>query len=293
MQLDTEMISSNVGCEDEVSHGYIDSDGVKIHYATLGKGPLVLMLHGFPDHWYTWRYQMEHLSHHYKVVAIDLRGYNLSDKPKGAENYSMQLLVGDALNVIGQLGHEQAILVGHDWGGAIAWQCAIHAPAMIQKLIILNMPHPRGLTRELAHNLQQQQKSKYTKTFHLENSYQSLSPQILSTMIETSFSLSEGDRAKSLEALQRSDIQAMLHYYQLNYPQAPYAEDLSPIIKVQAPVLMIHGLQDKYISADTLNSTWKWLENDFTLITLPDAGHFVQHDAPERVAQVIKYWLSS
>lgn len=286
-------VSAGVDFDARVEHGYADSNGVKIHYASLGQGPLVLMIHGFPDHWYTWRYQMEALADCYQVVAMDLRGYNLSDQPKGIENYAMQLLVGDVLSVISHLGHQQAILVGHDWGGAIAWQCAIHVPALIQKLVILNMPHPRGLTRELTHNPQQQQKSQYAETFQSAEAYQSLSPEILSTLIATTPPLSDADRARYLQALQRSDIQAMLHYYQLNYPRTPYSEDPSPVVKVQAPVLMIHGLEDPYFSADTLNNTWVWLKKELTLVTIPAAGHFVQHDVPDLVAKTLRCWLSS
>src|SRR5215813_14561374 len=104
--------------EKRVENGYADSGGVKIHYVSLGKGPLIVMIHGFPDFWYTWRDQMEALSENYQVVAIDQRGYNLSDKPKGVENYDMRLLVGDVLAVIKANGAQKAIVVGHDWGGA-------------------------------------------------------------------------------------------------------------------------------------------------------------------------------
>src|SRR5579885_3699992 len=104
--------------EARVQEGYADSNGVKIHYASLGQGPLVVMIHGFPDYWYTWRDQMEALSDKFQCVAIDQRGYNLSDKPKGVENYAMKLLVGDVAAVIKSLGRDKAIIVGHDWGGA-------------------------------------------------------------------------------------------------------------------------------------------------------------------------------
>ena len=115
---------------DRVKHGYaISEGGVKIHYASLGDGPLVVMIHGFPDFWYSWRSQMEALSERYQVVAIDQRGYNLSDKPKGVENYDMRLLVGDVAAVIKHLGRDKATIVGHDWGGAVAWQFAIEPPA--------------------------------------------------------------------------------------------------------------------------------------------------------------------
>src|SRR5512140_283092 len=110
---------------DKVTHGYADSNGVKIHYAKMGSGPLVVMIHGFPDYWYTWRRQMEGLADRFTVVAIDQRGYNLSDKPAGVENYDMRLLVGDVVAVIRQLGQPKAIVVGHDWGGAVAWQVAL------------------------------------------------------------------------------------------------------------------------------------------------------------------------
>src|SRR5580765_1106673 len=103
--------------EDPFTHGYADSNGVKIHYATMGSGPLMVMIHGFPDYWYTWRKQMEGLSDKYQCVAIDQRGYNLSDKPTGVDNYAIALLVGDVIAVIKHFGKDKAIIVGHDWGG--------------------------------------------------------------------------------------------------------------------------------------------------------------------------------
>src|SRR3954453_1035088 len=136
----------------KVKHGFADSNGVKIHYATMGSGPLVVMIHGFPDFWYTWRAQMEGLADKFQVVAIDQRGYNLSDKPEGRENYDMRLLVGDVIAVIRHFGKEKAIIVGHDWGGAVSWSLAMAAPQYVDKLIILNLPHLRGLSRELANN---------------------------------------------------------------------------------------------------------------------------------------------
>src|SRR6266446_2340310 len=139
--------------------GFADSNGVKIHYVTLGRGPLVVMIHGFPDFWYSWRDQMAALSDSYQAVAIDQRGYNLSDKPKGVENYDVKLLVADVAAVIKHLGRDKASIVGHDWGGLVAWQFATYLPEMTDKLIILNLPHPRNMARELAHNPQQQKNS--------------------------------------------------------------------------------------------------------------------------------------
>ena len=125
-------------------HHYADNQGTKIHYATLGEGEPVLFVHGFPDFWYTWRHQMETLAPHFKTVAMDTRGYNLSDQPKGVENYQMAALLADINTIIDDLGVKKVNLVGHDWGGAIAWQFALAFPERVERLIVLNLTHPKG-----------------------------------------------------------------------------------------------------------------------------------------------------
>ena len=139
--------------------GYADSGGVKIHYVTLGKGPLVVMLHGFPDYWYTWRDQIPVLAKQHQVVAIDLRGYNKSSQPEGVENYAIEKLIGDVDAVLKHFKRDKAVIVGHDWGGFIAWSYAMARPDRTDRLIVLNLPHPKGLMRELANNPQQQKNS--------------------------------------------------------------------------------------------------------------------------------------
>lgn len=270
-----------------VTHDYADNNGVKLHYASIGEGPLIIMLHGFPDFWYTWRNQMVALAPHFQVVAPDLRGYNLSDKPQGGEHYSMRYLIGDVQAIIRHLGRDKVIIVGHDWGGAISWQFAIHLPALTERLIILNLPHPRGMVRELANNPQQQENSAYARNFQQEDAHKQLTPESLSSWLQD-----PAARERYIEALQRSDFEAMLHYYKQNYPHPPYRDISSPLIKVQAPVLQIHGLQDKFLLPGGLNNTWEWLENDWTLITIPSAGHFVQHDAADLVNRSIISWLN-
>ena len=277
-----------------VEHGYADSGGVKIHYASLGpkkgdksKAPLIVMIHGFPDFWYTWRDQMEALSDTYQVVAIDQRGYNLSDKPKGVENYDVKFLVGDVAAVIKHLGREKAIVVGHDWGGMVAWYVAMTMPQVVDKLIILNLPHPRGIGRELATNPEQQKNSQYARNFQKEDAASKLKAEQLAFWVKD-----PQVREKYIEAFKRSDFEAMLNYYKRNYPREPYAEDPSPVIKVKAPVLMIHGLNDTALNAHGLNNTWEWLEKDLTLVTVPGAGHFVQQDASDLVTRSIRMWLA-
>jgi len=274
--------------EKRVEHGYADSGGVKIHYAALGdkKNPLIVMIHGFPDFWYSWRDQMAALSSDYYVVAIDQRGYNLSDKPKGVENYDMRLLVGDVIAVIKHLGREKAIIVGHDWGGAVSWTLATYQPQFVEKLIILNLPHLRGLSRELANNPQQQKNSQYARNFQQPDEHKKWTPERLAFWVKDPEA-----KKKYVEAFSRSDIEAMLNYYKRNYPREPYKEDTSPVVTVKMPVLMIHGLGDPALLPGALNNTWEWLESDLTLVTIPKAGHFVQQDASDMVTRSIKMWL--
>jgi pimeloyl-ACP methyl ester carboxylesterase len=274
--------------ESRVKNGYADSNGVKIHYASLGSGPLIVMIHGFPDFWYTWRDQMEALSDKFQCVAIDQRGYNLSDKPKGVENYDMRLLVGDVIAVIKSLGKDKAIIVGHDWGGAVAWQLALNAPQFVDRLIILNLPHPRGLGRELAHNPEQQKNSAYARAFQQPDAASKITPELLVTFQKFK---DPAVKEKYLEAFRRSDMEGMLNYYKRNYPREPYTEDPSPVVKTQMSVLMIHGLGDTALLSGALNNTWDWMGQDLTLVTIPGAGHFVQQDAPDLVSRSMRAWL--
>jgi pimeloyl-ACP methyl ester carboxylesterase len=282
---------------DRVTHGYARSAGdVKIHYASLGTGPLVVMIHGFPDFWYSWRHQMAALSAQYQVVAIDQRGYNLSDKPKGVEQYDVALLVADVAAVIRHLGRERATIVGHDWGGLVAWQFAMRMPQMTENLVILNLPHPNGLARELRTNPEQIKNSEYARNFQRKPPTdptvffgRPMTPETLSGWVRD-----KAARARYIEAFKQSDFEAMLNYYKRNYPSEAGAGAAPPPEppKVTMPVLMFHGLDDQALHADGLSGTWKWLEKDLTLVTIPGASHFVQQDAAELVTSTMQWWLS-
>ena len=282
---------------DRVTHGYAVSEGgVKIHYASLGTGPLVVMIHGFPDFWYSWRHQMAALSERFQVVAIDQRGYNLSDQPKGVENYDIKLLVGDVAAVVRHLKAERATIVGHDWGGIVAWQTALAMPQMVERLIILNLPHPNGLLRELRTNPEQIKNSAYARNFQEKPPTDPtvffglpMTPQTLSGWVTD-----PAARKRYVDAFGKSDFEAMLNYYKRNYPRTS-GTDLPPAPetpKAKMPVLMFHGLNDQALHADGLSGTWKWLEKDLTLVTVPGAGHFVQQDAAELVTSTMQWWLT-
>ena len=274
---------------DAVAHRYADSGDVRIHYAVAGEGPLVVMIHGFPDYWYSWRHQMNALKDRFKVAAMDQRGYNLSGQPQGVERYAMPLLVGDVAAVIAAEGAERAIVVGHDWGGAVAWNTAMARPELVDLLVILNLPHPNGLARELRNNPAQQANSQYARDFQQPGAHKALTAEGLAGWVTD-----EQARVRYIKAFERSSFEAMLNYYKANYPRggagdAGLAPPSPPM--VQMPVLMFHGLEDQALLPAALNGTWNWLERDLTLVTVPGAGHFVQQDAAELVSATLRSWL--
>ncbi|GJM13036.1 MAG: hydrolase [Pseudohongiella sp.] len=278
---------------DEVEHGYADNNGVKIHYATVGEGPLVVMIHGFPDYWYSWRHQMEGLKENFKVVAIDQRGYNLSGQPEDESSYAMANLVGDVAAVIRHFGEEKANIVGHDWGGIVSWQFAFALPQMVENLVILNLPHPNGMARELANNQEQQENSGYARAFIAGKPSDPdiffglpMNPQTLSGWVSD-------PQAKEhyVEAFGRSNFDGMLAYYKQNYPRAGSSNAAPPAPRLDMPVLVFHGLDDTALHSDGLNNTWDWIDADTTIVTAPGASHFVQQDAAELVTTTLKWWL--
>ncbi|MBX3731307.1 MAG: alpha/beta hydrolase [Verrucomicrobiae bacterium] len=273
--------------EARVTHGFATNNGVRLHYARLGEGPLVVLIHGFPDFWLTWRGVMEALAGDYEVVAYDQRGFNLSDRPGGEAAYDMAELVSDLGAVIRARGRDRAVVIGHDWGGAVAWMAAQRHPEWVERLVILNLPHPRGLARELANNPEQQAASAYARRFQQPGAAMALTAEGLA------FWVTEPPvKARYIEAFRRSDFEALMAYYRRNYPREPYVEDPSPLVKVPCPVLMIHGLADTALLSPALNGNWDFVEKDLTLVTIPGAGHFVQQDAPELVQRSLRAWLN-
>lgn len=278
----------------DVEHGYATNGDVRIHYATIGEGPLVVMIHGFPDFWYSWRDQMDGLKDNFQVVAIDQRGYNLSDQPQGNANYGMVNLLADVAAVIRHFDQPRATVVGHDWGGVVAWQFAFNYPQMVDKLVILNLPHPNGMARELANNTEQQANSGYARAFIAGSASD---PDIFFGGPMTAQTLSgwvtdDAARPRYVEAFERSSFDAMLAYYKQNYPSSGNSAAPPPQAPMLSmPVLIFHGLQDTALHSDGLNNTWDWIDADTTIVTAPESGHFVQQDASDLVTETMKWWL--
>ncbi len=281
-------VSTTAFALDNVEHKYAENNGVKLHYAAMGDGPLILFIHGFPDFWYTWRHQMNGLKDDFRVVALDTRGYNKSDKPEKQEDYDMKLLVQDVEEVIKAEGREKAVIVGHDWGGAIAWQFVVTMPQRADKVIIINLPHPRGMIRELANNTVQRANSQYARDFQQADSHKSLSPRTLAGIVAND----DETRAIYLEAFENSSLNGMMNYYRQNYPREPFAENVLSFPNISVPVLQFHGLKDTALHHHGLNNTWEWIDKDYTLVTIPNAGHWAHHEAADLVTDTMKWWLT-
>ena len=274
-------------------HRFVTRGGVKIHVAEKGpmsgSGRPVLFIHGFPDFWWTWREQMTALSPRYRVAAMDQRGYNLSDKPAGDESYRMAELVADVGAVIDSLGGLVA-LVGHDWGGAVSWQVAARLPDKVERLAILDLPHPNGMARELANSEAQRTASTYAQNFKQPGAAEKLTPEGLASWVKPE------DRGPYVEAFRRSDRNAMLAYYRQNYPSPPYAAPsgaISALPPIRCRTLVIHGLQDKALLAPALAGTWDWVNAPLEILTIPGAGHFVQRDAAAEVNRALLNWMAA
>ena len=247
----------------------------------------MILLHGYPETKASWDDVVPGLTAAgYRVLAPDQRGYGESDAPQAIDAYNLCHLSSDIVGLVYGLGESRATIVGHDWGGLVAWQVALNAPQFVDRLIILNLPHPRGIGRELAHNPKQQAASEYARNFQKEGAENLIKPEQLAFWVTDPEA-----KPKYIEAFKRSDLKAMLSYYKRNYPRQPYQEDPSPVVKTQMPVLMFHGLKDPALLSDALNNTWDWMGKDLTLVTIPDAGHFVQQDAADLVTRSMRAWL--
>lgn len=275
---------------------YANNNGVKIHYAVEGKGPLVVLIHGFPDYWATWKPLMAELNKAgYRTAALDTRGYNLSDKPEGVAAYAMPNLVGDVAAVISAEGQKNAIVIGHDWGAAIAWQTVFARPDLVNRLVILSVPHPAGMARELATNKAQQEGSDYARNFQKEGSEKFLTAERLAAMANKD----PAETAGYLAAFRQSSFAAMMNYYRANYPRGTGADTQTPVAmaapnqRVKVPVLVIHGMKDTALNAAGHAGTWDYVDADTTLVMFPKAGHFVQHDAEDQVNRTIRDWLNA
>jgi pimeloyl-ACP methyl ester carboxylesterase len=263
-------------------------NGVRLHYVENGKGTLMLFLHGFPEFWYAWKPQLAEFGRDHKAVAVDMRGYNLSAKPEPVEEYRIPNLVGDIHALARKLKAKRFVLVGHDWGGVVAWAYAMTHPEMLEKLVIINAPHPAIFSRELRDNPAQQRASQYMQMFRSQeaerilsdNNYQWLTRAVLA-------SVGEADKPAYLEAW--SQPRALTGG--LNYYRAMALGGLE-MRKVVTPTLVIWGEKDTALLTGNLNGLEEHVER-LTVKRIPDASHWVVHEKPDQVAKLMREFLAA
>ena len=266
-----------------VQGGFFENDGIRLHYVTLGEGPLVVLIHGFPEFWYSWRHQIEALSANYQVVAIDQRGFNESGRPASTDGYRVERLVEDVAALMQHLGRKQAVIVGHDAGAWLAWHFAAIHPELTERLVILSVPHPNALREELAERGEQYEASEYARTMSKEGAKPMFRTWQISLLLDPlAFPL-------YLAADRRTDPDAITSFYRLSYPREPYALD-EHLGMIEAPTLVIHGKRDRFLIASGHEHNARWLKHEPKTVML-DADHFVHQEKPDEVNKIILDWL--
>jgi epoxide hydrolase 4 len=274
----------------EVREGYAEIGDQRLHYVEAGEGPLIVLLHGFPEFWYGWRLQIQPLAAAgFRVVAPDMRGYNLSSKPDGVASYAGDLLAADVRGLIHERGAESAMLVGHDWGGTAAWTTAMNHPEVVDRLAILNAAHPRKLLQGL-HHPGQLRKSWYFFFFDL--------PDLPEAVVHANrwhffrHFLHDAHPAYTPEEIDRyvkawsqpGASAGMINYYRSSVRQK-HAE--AQIRTISAPTLVIWGQRDRYLGQELAEPDHDDVPNLDRVERLPDASHWVHHDEHERVNQLL------
>ena len=277
-------------------HDTLQANGIRFHYVTAGDGPLALLLHGFPEFWYSWRHQIPVLARDHRVVALDLRGYNDTEKPRGSGAYRLLTLIEDVAAVIRGLGYDQCTLVGHDWGGAIAWGVANQYPAMIANLIVMNLPHPVRFFQGLR-TPQPLLKSWYVALFQLPW----LPEFLLQTANFRAFEALFDVTLRSRQALTQDDINAYKLAFAkpgamtaaLNYYRNVISTDWLTIQwrVLTMPVMMIWGEEDHFLGKELTYGTEEYA-SDFQIHYIPNCGHWVQQECPELVNQYLCDFLA-
>ncbi|SRR6266545_2126794 len=274
-----------------VHHGYAQLESVRLHYVEAGSGPLVLLLHGFPEFWYGWRRQIPALVNAgFRVVAPDLRGYNLSDKPRGVDAYRMRPLVNDVAGLIRACGAKRAHLVGHDWGAVVAWAFAMRRPELLDRLVVLNGPHPASFLRELRH-LRQLRKSWYMFFFQLPWLPEALARKRRFAMLMYPFrrdpkrpgTFDERDRERYAAAFdQPGALTSMINYYRAMFRRKGSGRLRSISRKIERPVLVVWGDGDRYLGRVLAQPDPRLVPNA-TVEYLSGVSHWVHHERPDEV----------
>ena len=275
---------------ERLEHHNVPTNGIALHTAQAGPtaGPLVILLHGFPEFWYSWKNQIEPLAEAgMRVWAPDQRGYNLSVKPKGVRSYNLDTLAQDIIGLIDASGNTKATIVGHDWGAAVTWWLATRYPERIERVAILNVPHPAIMAKTLRSNAAQRKKSGYIFFFQVpgvpewiirrDNFAQGVRSLLGSSRKGT---FSETDLAQYRTAWsQPGALTGMLNWYRA---ALRYAPPTPKPLRIHVPTLVIWGKQDRFLEPEMAQASVD-LCDDGRLVYIDEASHWVQHEEPARV----------
>jgi pimeloyl-ACP methyl ester carboxylesterase len=287
-------------------HDYAEVNGVRLHYAMNGSGKLIMFVHGFPEFWYAWKEQLIEFGRDHCAVALDMRGYNLSDKPEAVEQYAIKYLTEDLRALARSLGHERFILVAHDWGGAVAWALAINHPECVEKLIIVNSPHPAVFARELAENPVQQKASQYMLAFRSRkteamlaaNNYAALVGIVMGEGLKKGHFTEEDRQAYIAAWSQPGALTGGLNYYRASRVGPPSGDEQARTFEpgarsmdVRVPTLMIWGERDVALTPGNLDGLDAYVP-DLTIRRIPDGTHWVVHEQPALVNDTIREFIA-
>jgi pimeloyl-ACP methyl ester carboxylesterase len=294
-----------------ITHGYANVNGVRLHYAEAGSGDnFVILIHGFPEFWYSWRHQLVALGKHFHVIAPDMRGYNLSDKPPRVDDYRIEVLVDDVVGLMDRFGAKSAAIVGHDWGASVAWMLAEKHPQRVSKLAVMQVPPPAVWRQNMS--VGQFFRSWYMLLFQLPRVPEWALSRNNMAAIDRTFTESVGrkgsfnaaDIEKYKEALrQPGAITAAVNYYRANVkrllrrsrimrdPEA--GESTRERSRFSMPTMFFFGEKDFAIAPQSVAGMDNYFDGPFTEVRIPDSGHWIQNEAPEEVnARLIDFLKS-
>lgn len=283
---------------------YAQLDGIRLHYAECGSGTdLVILLHGFPECWYSWRHQLPVLGERYQVVAPDMRGYNLSDKPSGVESYRIESLVKDVVGLINYFDKGKAAIVGHDWGAGVAWAVAQRHPELVSRLVAMQVPPPAAWRANFT--LRQLRHSWYMFFFQLPrlpewwasaNDFARVEKMYKETSIRPG-AFTDEDIAVYKEALrQPGALTGGINYYRANVFRSLFRGGVETRNeadgKIRVPTLFIYGEQDMAVLPETVRDVGRFVDAPYRELRIPDSGHWVQNEAIEEVNEELLEFLS-
>lgn len=292
-------IAAETAMPHEWQHHFVETNRIKLHCVTQGEGDLVILLHGFPEFWYSWRFQIPALAKHFKVVVPDLRGYNDSDKP--AHGYDLDTLSADIRGLMDSFGYSRAHIVGHDWGGAIAWHLAQQFPQSLNRLAILNAAPPQRFLQELSGNLDHVLKSWYVFAAQVPGVPEWLIQQNLRQFVQNLFqgqairkgAFSKEETQAYHSALSKPGaIAASLNYYRQMLHPWNWVKDFGKAPQlITAPTLVLWGEEDSLISRSLTTGLDKLINAPFSLKLIPQCGHWIQQEVPQTVNRELLAFL--